>query len=140
MVVHGQPDARLVDCVVHPHALVAATGRLRLHGHYYIVKQILPALNRLFSLLGVDVFSWFNEMPKPTRLLPQKRPLASLPMAESAASVSAAHLNMTTIDQFYMSRHCIVCDGLTSAKQAICSACRQSPTLTSAVLQVRMCF
>jgi hypothetical protein len=80
VVVHGQPGARLVDCVVHPHALLASAGRLRLHGHYYILKQLLPALDRLFSLLAVDVYCWFNSMPKPQRLLPHKRPLASLPL------------------------------------------------------------
>lgn len=80
VVVHGQPGARLVDCVVHPHAVIAAAGRLQLNGQYYIIKQILPALDRLFSLLGVDVASWFTEMAKPQRLLPHKRALTSLPL------------------------------------------------------------
>jgi DNA polymerase zeta len=80
IVVHGQPGARLVDCVVHPQAILAAGGRLQLNGQYYITKQLIPALDRLFSLLGVDVSAWYTNMTKPLRLLPQKRPLASLPM------------------------------------------------------------
>lgn len=79
MVVHGEPGARLVDCVVHPQAYLAAGGRLQLHGQYYITKQILPALDRLFSLLGADVHEWFSSMSKPQRLLPHKRPLSMLP-------------------------------------------------------------
>lgn len=79
VVVHGEPKARLVDCVVHPHTFLAAGGRLQLHGQYYITKQILPALDRLFSLLGVDVAEWFSSMSRPLRLLPHKRPAFMLP-------------------------------------------------------------
>ena len=31
---------------------------LRLNGEYYVTKQILPALDRVFSLVGVDVTKW----------------------------------------------------------------------------------
>lgn len=89
VVVHGQPGARLVDCVVHPQAFLAAAGRLQLHGQYYITKQILPALDRLFSLLGVDVHEWFEDMAKPQRLLPHKRPLSMLPSRTPHTSADA---------------------------------------------------
>ena len=39
--------------VVEPHALVESQGRLRLNGMYYIQKQIIPALERVLSLVGV---------------------------------------------------------------------------------------
>ena len=55
---------------------------------------------------------------------------------DSRAAVTAANLSMTTIDQFYASRHCIVCDGLTPAKQPICQLCVQTPQLTMSVLMV----
>jgi hypothetical protein len=44
---------------------------------------------------------------------------------------------VTTIDQFYASRHCIVCDSLTPARHPICTACQQSPQMTAAILTVR---
>lgn len=90
VVVHGEPGARLVDCVVHPQAFLAAGGRLQLHGQYYITKQILPALDRLFSLLGVDVHEWFGAMAKPQRLLPHKRPLCMLPSRATPAALPAS--------------------------------------------------
>lgn len=43
----------------------------------------------------------------------------------------------TTIDQFYASRHCIVCDSFTPAREPICTWCQRSPQATAAVLQVR---
>lgn len=51
VVVYGEPGARLVDLVVDPHVLVESRGRLRLHGLYYITKQIVPALERVLSLV-----------------------------------------------------------------------------------------
>lgn len=38
---------------------VLETPSLRLNGTYYITKQILPALDRVFTLMGVDVFCWY---------------------------------------------------------------------------------
>ena len=38
-------------------------------------NKIIPALERVLSLVGADVRAWFAAMPKPSRLLPQKRPL-----------------------------------------------------------------
>ena len=37
--------------VVSPHALIESQGRLRLHASYYITKQIIPALERVISLV-----------------------------------------------------------------------------------------
>lgn len=31
---------------------------LRLNANYYITKQLIPPLDRAFSLLGVDVKGW----------------------------------------------------------------------------------
>ena len=33
-------EARLIDMVVSPHSLLDSEGRLRLHGTYYITKQV----------------------------------------------------------------------------------------------------
>lgn len=93
--------ARLVDMAVAPHALIESGGRLRLHAHYYIIKQIVPALERVFSLLGVDVRGWYAALPRPQRLLPQKRPAAALGLGGRGSSAG-------TIDAYYLSRHCAV--------------------------------
>ena len=47
-----------MDMVVAPHKLVAPDSALRLHGVYYITKQIVPALERVMQLLGVNVRAW----------------------------------------------------------------------------------
>lgn len=43
-----------MDLVVGPRTLVESGGRLRLHALYYITKQIIPALERVLSLVGAD--------------------------------------------------------------------------------------
>lgn len=42
--------------VVSPHALLESQGRLRLHANYYITKQIIPALERVISLVSPSSF------------------------------------------------------------------------------------
>ncbi|KAH3678375.1 hypothetical protein WICMUC_001392 [Wickerhamomyces mucosus] len=37
---------------------------LKLDSEYYIVKTLIPPLERIFNLLGVDVRSWYTDMPK----------------------------------------------------------------------------
>ncbi|RKP00368.1 hypothetical protein CXG81DRAFT_2697, partial [Caulochytrium protostelioides] len=63
VVVYGGPGSRLMDLVVSPMALVHDPS-LRLHGSYYITKQIIPALGRVLHLVGVDLDAWFRDMPK----------------------------------------------------------------------------
>jgi DNA polymerase zeta len=87
-----------------PHVLVEARGRVRLHALYYITKQIIPALERCFSLVGADLRAWFAALPRPQRLLPQKRAATLAAGAGPGARGAAAG----TIDRYYLSRHCAV--------------------------------
>ncbi|CAG9460605.1 unnamed protein product [Pedinophyceae sp. YPF-701] len=176
VVVYGEPGARLVDLVVPPEALVESKGRLRLHAMYYITKQILPALERVLTLVGADINTWLAAMPRPMRLMPHKRPPQHLPIstapdtqprprqggssavhvAASAATegwtaaaqglVSGAAAGIVgaqrtarapTIDQYYLSRHCAACDGLTHAARALCDGCRADPQSSALTLGTR---
>lgn len=121
-----------MDMVVPPGALIAPGSQLRLHALYYITKQIIPALERLLSLVGADIRAWFTALPRPQRLLPQKR----LPRGASGAdAVGVAGVVGTgratlagsvggTIDRYYLSRHCAVrtCAGIfASLSPALCT-------------------
>ena len=57
IVVYGTPGQPLIQLVRRPEALLGNPG-LRLNGVYYITKQLVPALDRCLSLLGVDVMQW----------------------------------------------------------------------------------
>ncbi|XP_024966298.1 DNA polymerase zeta catalytic subunit isoform X1 [Cynara cardunculus var. scolymus] len=116
VVVHGEPGARLVDMVVDPLDLLAVDSPYRLNDLYYINKQIIPALQRVFGLLGVDLNQWFLDMPRPLR--------------ESIAKNQSHGPNShrTRIDYYYLSKHCIMCGELVQASgaAALCGECSRN--------------
>lgn len=58
--------------VVSPEQFLAEGSGLRLNGKYYITKVINPAIDRALALLGVDVNTWYNDMPRPAPRMPTK--------------------------------------------------------------------
>ena len=61
----------------------------------------LLVLNHILVLqVGADMRAWFATMPRPQRLLPQKRPAAALGLGGRSSA--------GTIDAYYLSRHCAV--------------------------------
>eukprot|EP00882_Tetradesmus_deserticola_P010797 GHRQ01011406.1.p1 GENE.GHRQ01011406.1~~GHRQ01011406.1.p1 ORF type:complete len:203 (+),score=80.10 GHRQ01011406.1:330-938(+) len=54
-----------------------------------------------------------------------------------AAGGAAAPGSSATIDAYYLSRHCAVCDELTRAAEPLCERCRASPQVAAVVLAAR---
>ena len=69
VVVSGKPGAQLKYLVHAPEELLKRGTQLRLNYTYYINKCINPALNRIFSLCGVDIYGWYDSMVRPKRRL-----------------------------------------------------------------------
>ncbi|KAF7817900.1 DNA polymerase zeta catalytic subunit isoform X1 [Senna tora] len=94
VVIHGEPGARLVDMVVDPLEVLAIDSPFRINDLYYINKQIIPALQRVFGLVGADLNQWFSEMPRPIKEACAKYPFAP-------------NLHRTRIDFYYLwSKRC----------------------------------
>uniref|UniRef100_A0A7I4D3U3 DNA polymerase zeta catalytic subunit n=1 Tax=Physcomitrium patens TaxID=3218 RepID=A0A7I4D3U3_PHYPA len=137
VVVHGEPGARLSDVVVDPHTMLA--NGLRLHDTYYITKQIIPALQRVFGLVGADLKQWYAELPRIYRPPTSKRPgiVTSNGPSKAPAEVERSnkgYLSKGTIDDYYLSQHCAVCGELMRGSQFICSSCSANPQAAVAVL------
>ena len=49
----------------------------------------------------------------------------------------AAAIGGLTIERFYLSRHCAVCDELTHASKPLCEKCLSEPQIAAAVLGAR---
>ena len=77
---------------------------------YYILKKLLPAIHRIFSLIGVDVFQWYKLEMKRTRRPPLDRPLPTT-IARGGA----------TIVGYFDSEHCVLCDK--QCRGLICDEC-----------------
>nr|GEV53159.1 DNA polymerase zeta catalytic subunit isoform X1 [Tanacetum cinerariifolium] len=115
VVVHGEPGARLADMVVDPMELLAVDSPYRLNDLYYINKQIIPALQRVFGLVGVDLIQWFLDMPRPVRETGGKN------------QSYGPNSHRTRIDYYYLSKHCIMCGELFQASAApLCGNCARN--------------
>ncbi|KAK7284352.1 hypothetical protein RJT34_19097 [Clitoria ternatea] len=112
VVIHGEPGARLVDLVVDPLEVLAIDSPFRINDLYYINKQIIPSLQRVFGLVGADLNQWFSEMPRPTR--------------EAYAKHTGPNSHRTRIDYYYHSKHCVLCGGLVQASARLCSQCSKN--------------
>ncbi|EYU26433.1 hypothetical protein MIMGU_mgv1a0195131mg, partial [Erythranthe guttata] len=123
VVVHGEPGARLVDMVVDPLELLAINSPFRLNDVYYISKQIIPALQRVFGLVGADLNQWFLEMPRPAREAVGKRhSLVTNPQR-------------TRIDYYYVSKHCILCGELVQGgSNQLCPNCSKDESIVATAL------
>jgi DNA polymerase zeta len=100
----------------------------RVQFRYYVEKQIVPAMKRLFDLVGADVGAWYRELPPPPREPPTKRLLANPHAATSSKQ---------TVDAYYLSSHCAVCGEMTTGTRVVCAACEDEPATTTATLRAR---
>ncbi|KAM9316643.1 DNA polymerase zeta catalytic subunit [Gastrophryne carolinensis] len=117
VIVYGTPGIPLIQLVRRP-IDVLQDHNLRLNATYYITKQILPPLNRLLSLIGVDVFSWYDELPRIQKACSTAR--------------NEQDARKGTISQYFTTLHCPICDELT--QHGICSKCRSQPQQVVVIL------
>ncbi|KAL8553803.1 hypothetical protein ACS0TY_002187 [Phlomoides rotata] len=125
VVIHGEPGARLVDMVVDPLELLAVNSPFRLNDIYYIRKQIIPALQRVFGLVGADLNQWFLDMPRPAREAVGKR------------HSFVPNPQRTRIDYYYVSKHCVLCGDLVQGSTHLCHNCSKNETTVAIALTGR---
>ncbi|XP_055088091.1 DNA polymerase zeta catalytic subunit isoform X2 [Periophthalmus magnuspinnatus] len=127
VIVYGMPGLPLIQLVRRPME-VLQDHSLRLNATYYITKQILPPIARIFQLIGVDVFSWYQELPRVQKA-----------WCSSAGGGSLEAGRKGTISQYFTTLHCPVCDQLTQL--GVCSSCRSQPQRVAVTLwsDVRDC-
>ncbi|EPQ60815.1 DNA/RNA polymerase, partial [Gloeophyllum trabeum ATCC 11539] len=130
VIVKGGPHSRLVDRAVAPEELLDQRHK-RLDANYYISNVLIPPLERIFNLVGADVRSWYDEMPKAIKVDPID------PLMLSPKKRRDATLNRLKIEEHFQNSDCIVCGASTSA--GLCEDCviDPQPTITSLLSQVR---
>ncbi|UKZ74136.1 hypothetical protein TrVFT333_001795 [Trichoderma virens FT-333] len=67
VVITGAPGARLIDRCVSPEELLR-NPHWQLDADYYISKNLIPPLERIFNLVGANVRQWYDTMPKIRRI------------------------------------------------------------------------
>ena len=91
---------------------------------FYIFKRILPALDRVFSLVGVDVYKWFTLVAKwSSKHAPLDRPPRS-----------SSSLGVTIAGHFY-SESCVLCN--MQCRGVLCDHCNSNQSTATATLSAR---
>ncbi|KAK6341913.1 DNA polymerase zeta [Orbilia blumenaviensis] len=119
VVISGAPGARLADRCVPPEELLE-NSQNRLDAEYYISKNLIPPLERIFNLVGANVRGWYDEMPKIQRLRRITEP--NLLGDEQQQQGQQQQRRRHTIESFMKGSACIVCYAKDTEK-GICEGC-----------------
>ena len=114
VVITGGPGARLIDRCVAPDVLLN-DAQIELDAEYYISKNIIPPLERIFNLVGANVRQWYDEMPKYQRI---RRIEAGL-----ITEGKEVGLSKKTLESYMKASTCIVCREPLDSESPICQNC-----------------
>ncbi|KAL5119469.1 DNA polymerase zeta [Pleosporales sp. CAS-2024a] len=107
VVITGAPGARLIDRCVSPETLFQ-NDHLELDAEYYISKNLIPPLERIFNLVGANVRQWFDEMPKVQRMRNIALPL-NTKNEPPRNGVAGGNALKKTLESYMKSSACLVC-------------------------------
>lgn len=122
VVITGAPGARLIDRCVAPEELLS-NPHWQLDAEYYINKNLIPPLERIFNLVGANVRQWYDEMPKVQRV-------------HHATNLGT---RKTTLESYMKSTHCLVCNvKFTHEENPLCPTCRDNVPASLLALQTKL--
>lgn len=98
VVIAGAPGARLWERCVEPERLIY-DEHAELDAEYYISKNLIPPLERIFNLVGANVRQWYDEMPKVQRIR----------MLAGPKEGDAGLKSRKTMESYMGSSLCLVC-------------------------------
>ena len=120
VVIAGAPGARLWERCVEPERLIY-DEYAELDAEYYISKNLIPPLERIFNLVGANVRQWYDEMPKVQRIRLLGGPKESEPTGKNK-----------TMESYMGSSLCLACRaklppvpaGVEEPQLPLCSDCK----------------
>ncbi|KAI0476203.1 DNA polymerase family B [Xylariaceae sp. FL0804] len=125
VVVSGGPGARLIDRCVAPEELLS-NSHLQLDSEYYITKNMIPPLERIFNLVGANVRQWYDEMPKVQRIRRVDPAYGGNLFAKK------------TLESYMKAAACLVCHSKTKNEGSICDRCRANAPVSLLKLQSQL--
>lgn len=131
VVITGAPGARLIDRCVSPETLLDSDHH-ELDSEYYICKNLIPPLERIFSLVGANVRSWYDEVPKAQRV---RRVHVNPKLLGEAKDLP---LSKKTLESYMKSSSCLVCRDKLETDGAICPICLENGPVSLLSLRTRL--
>ncbi|KAL8953981.1 MAG: hypothetical protein Q9222_000191 [Ikaeria aurantiellina] len=128
VVITGAPGARLIDRCVAPEVLLN-NDHHELDAEYYISKNLIPPLERIFNLLGANVRQWYDEMPKFQRI----RRIDTEALARSKELI----MSKKTLESYMKSSACVVCREKLEEESPICKVCMEQAHTSLLALRKR---
>lgn len=129
VVITGAPGARLIDRCVAPEVLLE-NDQNELDAEYYIMKNIIPPLERIFNLVGANVRQWYDEMPKFQRIRRLETGLVT--------GNKDVVLSKKTLESYMRSSSCLVCHAKLEDEASICSSCMENAQSSLLTLHSRL--
>ncbi|KAF2876901.1 hypothetical protein BDV95DRAFT_480820 [Massariosphaeria phaeospora] len=109
VVITGAPGARLIDRCVSPETLLQ-NDHIELDAEYYISKNLIPPLERIFNLVGANVRQWYDEMPKVQRIRNIAVPIGKPDAGNGNELVPGGGASLKkTLESYMKSSTCLVC-------------------------------
>ncbi|KAI0033173.1 hypothetical protein K488DRAFT_48291 [Vararia minispora EC-137] len=134
VVTRGEPNSRLVDRAVAPEELLTSKQH-RLDATYYITRVLIPPLARIFNLVGTDVRSWYDDMPKRVLVEHGDATLLSPERFGLESPVDMISPERVGIEEHLLNFQCLVCG--TPSEQVVCFQCLTRPEAAMAGLFTR---
>lgn len=130
VVITGAPGARLIDRCVAPEELLNS-DHCELDAEYYISKNLIPPLERIFNLMGANVRGWYDEMPKVQRV---RRIDINLEQGQP----KELGINKKTLESYMKSSSCLVCKDKLETEGFLCPQCLSNAPASMHYLQTRL--
>lgn len=130
VVITGAPGARLIDRCVAPDVLLH-NDQNELDSEYYITKNLIPPLERIFNLVGANVRQWYDETPKVQRIRRTEAP-------QTLGGNNLGASSKKTLESYLKSSSCLVCREKTEEEMPICSSCMKNAPISLLTLRSRL--
>ncbi|KAH7037486.1 uncharacterized protein B0I36DRAFT_359172 [Microdochium trichocladiopsis] len=137
VVVTGAPGARLIDRCIAPEELLA-NSHLQLDAEYYISKNLIPPLERIFNLVGANVRGWYDEMPKVQRIRRVENAGGLVAAGGMSAGQGALMAVRKTLESYMKAAACLVCSSKTENEGSVCDECKQDAPGSLVSLQTQL--
>ena len=128
VIIYGSPNRPLYELVRSPEEFLQ-NPELKINYEYYVHKQILPPIDRIFRLMDINVFQWVQALSFKPRIFQFS---ADLNQSRPGAAV--------TISNFIYSTDCVLC-GRKRQTQTGKNLCRECARLDqNALTRLRVGF
>lgn len=126
LIAYGPPGLPLYELVRSPDDFVMNED-LKINYEYYIIKQILPPLDRIMSLMNVNVFEWVSHISFKPKIF-HKFAGVNNQTRNNVTSISIGG-GLTTLTKFLVTTDCMLCGKKCEqqqqeiGRQGLCSTC-----------------